>query len=234
MRVANKELIGTIIGWFDGAKTKRHPQRPNEDDKSLLEFAALVDQLKLWRDCMRDAEVPLAKRRADPTLKSDLAELHRIGEILQELYERLPNLIKISRCRNFPRVVPFATGNDLNQLLVAVKTTMRERPYIAPRARRLHWHTCALAMRGSIEAVLKSIGWTQRTFSAKADGPIVTVLCSALKFVDGEYHSPDAVEKFLKRFRAKRGMSRSLLNIEKRSLPKLILSGVGLANKDAV
>ena len=30
------------------------------------------------------------------------------------------------------------------------------------------------------------------------------------------------------------GMSRSLLNIEKRSLPRLMLSGVGLASKDAV
>jgi hypothetical protein len=29
-------------------------------------------------------------------------------------------------------------------------------------------------------------------------------------------------------------MSRSLLNIEKRSLPRLMLSGVGLASKDAV
>jgi hypothetical protein len=30
------------------------------------------------------------------------------------------------------------------------------------------------------------------------------------------------------------GMSRSLLNIEKRSLPRLTLRGVGLASKDAV
>jgi hypothetical protein len=29
------------------------------------------------------------------------------------------------------------------------------------------------------------------------------------------------------------GMSRSLLNIEKRSLPRLMLGGVGLVNKDA-
>jgi hypothetical protein len=203
MQAANSELIERIIGWFDEAKTKRHTHRPNKDDKSLQEFVALVDELQVWRDCMRDAEVPLTKKHADIKLKSDIAEIHQTGKLLEDLHKRLPRLIEICGRRNFPRVFAFADGNDLVQLLHAVKITRRDRPYVASRRRHLHWHTCALAMRGSIEAVLRSIGWKQPTFSAKSDGPVVAVLCKALKFVDGEHHSPDAVEKFLKRSRAK-------------------------------
>jgi putative transposase len=57
-----------------------------------------------------------------------------------------------------------------------------------------------------------------------------------LEFSRPEKPSDNAfIEAFNNRFRAEcLGMSRSLLNIAKRSLPRLTLCGVGLASKDAV
>jgi hypothetical protein len=194
-RAAERALALDIIGWYVDAFTNVQRQRKGlqpPTEAHVLPLARLILQLR---------ETLQRQGGGDPTGERELALLGEAYHSLHELLNCLPALRDI-----------FAAGGgtaeaglidaQLPGLQALAAGLHLDRPPEATRGRQTALvNLWATALLPSVRAALRACRWKGALSVATPTGPVLTILCLALKSIDGREHDAIGVVSGLRRQR---------------------------------